>query len=155
MPGGHLRRPTRRIDGEVALNGTALLRIPSQSQVEVLLGNQHRYVLFLSLGEIHCVYLGGSHSSYGDLDDEVPDREWFRALTSPICGLGRYHAGDVVSVSGSIRARVLFGDSAYTETKIAVTIDRAPAGSTPVNLSRGGHGDDDDDGDHHDGDDHD
>jgi hypothetical protein len=127
----YFRKPTRRVDGEVKLDGKVKVRIPTQDQLEVLAGNPQRFVLYLRLGEIQCVYLGGSYSSYqGELGSEVKEYQWFRKLQSPICGFGKYHAGDVVEISGSIYARVLFGDARYDETTVRATIDVANDQST-------------------------
>jgi hypothetical protein len=137
----YFRKPTRRVDGEVQLDGKVKVRIPSNDQLEVLAGNPQRFVLYLRLGDIQCVYLGGSYSSYhGELGSEVKEYEWFRKLQSPICGFGKYHAGDVVEIGGSIYARILFGDSRYDETTVTATIDVAEgAGTTTPHHGQWGH----------------
>jgi hypothetical protein len=146
----YFRRPTRRVDGEVNLDQALRILIPNHEAIQVLAGNPERFVLYLRLGHVHCVYLAGSYNAHvGGV--ELNDLEWFRRFQSPVCGLGRFQAGDEITVKGSIRARILFGDPKYEETRLRLFIDVLGLGDESQITKKGGKGkikfDDDDDDD--------
>jgi hypothetical protein len=146
----YFRRPTRRVDGEVNLDQALRILIPDHKAIQVLAGNPERFVLYLRLGHVHCVYLAGSYNAHvGGV--ELNDLEWFRRFQSPVCGLGRFHAGDEITIKGSIRARILFGDPKYEETHLRLFIDVLGLGDESQITKKGGKGkikfDDDDDDD--------
>jgi len=105
----YFRRPTRHIDAEVNVDAPVRIRIPDHKAIGVLAGNPDRYVLFLQLGDVRCVYLRGHPSAFGS------------SLPSPFCG--RYRAGDEVTVEKVIYARILFGDPRRNETSLRIFLD--------------------------------
>jgi hypothetical protein len=144
----YYRHPTRRQDAYVQLDQPLSIRIPDHEAIQVIAGNAERYLLYLRLGNVHCLYLGGSYNAaIGGV--ELDDLEWFRRFKSPVCGLGRLHAGDAVNVEGSIRARILFGDPKFEETHLKLFLDILGAGQHTTGSGHHWDGDDD----HHEGDD--
>ena len=146
------RRPRRRDDGYINLDSETRIKIPTQLQVEVVndedgnpLGNPERFLLFLHLGKVKCIYLGGKWERYLGWVREDRDE---RAFKSPSCNRGK-QAGDIITVpqrhkedehdgedgedgeddhhhsrlhGAKIKARVISGDPAFKETRIRVTI---------------------------------
>ncbi|MCH8887711.1 MAG: hypothetical protein IIC13_14085 [SAR324 cluster bacterium] len=100
-------------------------------------GNPNRYLLFLYLGKVKCIYLGGKWERYIGWVKETSEP---RAFKSPSCNRGK-HAGDIISLpqnsggqdddegdgrfhlaGAEIKARVISSDPAFSETRIRVTI---------------------------------
>ncbi|MCH8074706.1 MAG: hypothetical protein IIC64_02700 [SAR324 cluster bacterium] len=138
------RRPVRRDDGDIHLDAPTQIKIPIQLQVEIVndedgnpLGNPERFLLFLYLGKVKCIYLGGNWKRYIGW---VPESITKKSFRSPSCNKGK-QAGDIITVPQSsedrdgddedgqfhlagaeIKARVISGDPAFKETRIRVTI---------------------------------
>ena len=92
-------------------------------QLELLEGNPERFVLKLKLGKISCTYRGGSYSaSLGG--NEVGLHERHKKYRSPVCGHGKYSAGDVIEASEKITARILSADHSEETTTIRVKIEQ-------------------------------
>ncbi|MCH8844398.1 MAG: Ig-like domain repeat protein, partial [SAR324 cluster bacterium] len=106
------KRPTVSTPGTIELTGPVTVQIPSHDNITVLAGNPNRFMLHLKLGDVDCVYLGGK--SGDDNDDEIQ---------SPICEWGQYRAGDVITIEGEIKMRVLNADPKEPLTHIKMRID--------------------------------
>ena len=104
-------------------------------------GNPNRYLLFLRLGHVTCMYVGGKWDRHlGGVEIEDFFREAFK---SPMCLPGRYHAGSVVTVRPNdhgdgdedsahghhwhrrpeISATIVTSDPTFKYTRIGVSVE--------------------------------
>ena len=84
------------------------------------LGNPDRFLLFLYLDDMKCMYLGGNYDRHIDGVEEAVFEDIFK---SPVCNKGSLTAGDVVTVTQGMSARVITGDPHHPETTVEIVMD--------------------------------
>jgi hypothetical protein len=117
------------MDWELGEGESVTVTIPGMDAVNVLAGDPDRFLLFVYLGDVKCMYLGGHHDRHLGGNTLWDDQEIFeKAFKSPVCGISgesgksRLSEGDSVTTSGPIRSKVITGSPHEPVTTVEITI---------------------------------
>ncbi len=127
-------RPRVRSDAKVDLVAPVTVRIPALQELQVLEGDPNKFLLFLHLGDVKCIYLGGSWDRHiGGVVEDL----FYRNFKSPACNR-RMGAGDLVTVvpesadgddrdpddnDAELWARVVTASPVYPTTRIRIVLE--------------------------------
>lgn len=117
------------MDWELGEGEAVTVTIPGMDAVQVLAGDPEHFLLFVYLGDVKCMYLGGHHDRYLGGNTLWDDKEIFeKSFKSPVCGIsgesgtGHLSEGDSVTTFGPIHSKVITGSPHEQETTVEITI---------------------------------